>query len=348
VFLYWEDPVDSIDQEILGYNIEYSINNGTSWNVIPKPSITNFSPATGGSNTTVIITGINFSNASEINFGGKPAASFIVISDTSIAAVVGDGSSGPVSVTTPGGISTLGGFEFTTESPTPPTSPSEPSITNFSPATGGSNTTVIITGINFSNASEINFGGKPAASFIVISDTSIAAVVGNGSSGPVSVTTPGGISTLGGFEFTLGSYYSPSECASPLPPPSSFPNARSIIVKGLINKTPYIFRIAAINLAGIGPYSNNTDTIIPFKRFFINSSCYNECINGICPENFVCLDNICYPSCLDNLCEEGAICLEGKVCRPICQDGICPEGFVCVNNICEKLNAKMLFLQNKT
>lgn len=40
-------------------------------------------------------------------------------------------------------------------------------------------------------------------------------------------------------------------------------NTSSIIVGNLINGTSYIFRIAASNSAGTGPYSNQTDSVIP-------------------------------------------------------------------------------------
>ncbi|RYD71624.1 MAG: hypothetical protein EOP53_23385, partial [Sphingobacteriales bacterium] len=66
-------------------------------------------------------------------------------------------------------------------------------IESFSPDSSTIGTTVNITGKNFTNASEVSFGGVPATSFTVNSATSITAVVGAAKSGAVSLKTPFGI-----------------------------------------------------------------------------------------------------------------------------------------------------------
>ena len=76
-----------------------------------------------------------------------------------------------------------------------------PTITAFTPSTASSGATVTITGTNFTGATAVSFGGIAAASFVVVNTTTITAVVGAGASGNVSVTTPGGTATLGGFTF---------------------------------------------------------------------------------------------------------------------------------------------------
>lgn len=78
-----------------------------------------------------------------------------------------------------------------------------PTITSFSPASAGKNNTVVINGTNFTGATAVSFGGISATSFTVNSTTKITAKVGAGASGSVSVTTPGGTATLGGFTFCL-------------------------------------------------------------------------------------------------------------------------------------------------
>jgi hypothetical protein len=80
--------------------------NGTS--IAPVPVLTGISPAiglvTGGA--TVTITGTGLTAATSVNFGDTPAASFTVISDTSITAIAPAGSGTvDVTVTTPGGTS---------------------------------------------------------------------------------------------------------------------------------------------------------------------------------------------------------------------------------------------------
>ena len=78
-----------------------------------------------------------------------------------------------------------------------------PTITSFSPTSGGTNTSVIITGTNFTGATAVKFGGTDASSFTVYSFTQITAVVAGGSTGTVTVTTPGGTATSSD-SFTYG------------------------------------------------------------------------------------------------------------------------------------------------
>ncbi|WP_207425256.1 FG-GAP-like repeat-containing protein [Pedobacter sp. SYSU D00535] len=79
-----------------------------------------------------------------------------------------------------------------------------PIISSFSPAMALPGHTVTITGSNLDGASAVSFGGTPAASFVINSSSSITAVVGSGASGEVSVTTPGGASSKGGFNYVDG------------------------------------------------------------------------------------------------------------------------------------------------
>ena len=70
----------------------------------PPPTVLSFSPASVCQGQSVTITGTNFTNVSVVKVGSDNAASFEVISPTTINAVVSDQSvTGPVSVTTPGG-----------------------------------------------------------------------------------------------------------------------------------------------------------------------------------------------------------------------------------------------------
>ncbi|MFC3726241.1 cadherin-like beta sandwich domain-containing protein [Neoaquamicrobium sediminum] len=85
--------------------------------------------------------------------------------------------------------------------------PDAPTITGISPYagpdTGG--TTVTITGTNLTGATAVMFGGTPAASFSIDSDTQISAVTPGGPAGAVevAVTTPGGSATeVVGFTYT--------------------------------------------------------------------------------------------------------------------------------------------------
>jgi hypothetical protein len=70
-----------------------------------------------------------------------------------------------------------------------------PTITSFSPASGGPGTTVVITGTDFTCADAVSFGGTAAASFNVDSDTQITAIAGNGATGKITVTMVSGTGT---------------------------------------------------------------------------------------------------------------------------------------------------------
>jgi len=148
-------------------------------------------PVQAGSGTVVTILGNNLTNATAVSFGGVPAASFTVVDSATILAVVGAGASGSVAVTQPSGTSSIAGFTYLPG----------PVITSFTPAGAGIFTTVLITGHNLSTAGAVSFGGTPAVSFNVLSDTSITAVVGNGASGSVAVTTVAGTVSKKGFTY---------------------------------------------------------------------------------------------------------------------------------------------------
>ena len=80
----------------------------------PQPTITSFTPTSGGTGTTVSLVGTNFSTVNSVTFGGTAAAGFAVASGTSMSAVVGSGASGAVTVNTGLCNATLAGFTYTT------------------------------------------------------------------------------------------------------------------------------------------------------------------------------------------------------------------------------------------
>jgi gliding motility-associated-like protein len=176
-------------------NLEVTTPGGTvtiaNFTFINAPVVDSFSPATAAQGETITIIGTDFTGATAVTFGGTPAASFTVVSDTEITAVVGNGSSGNIEVTTPGGNVTIANFTFI----------NAPVVDSFSPATAAQGETITIIGTDFTDATAVTFGGTPAASFTVVSDTEITAIVGNGSSGNIEITTPGGTVTIANFTF---------------------------------------------------------------------------------------------------------------------------------------------------
>lgn len=88
-----------------------------------------------------------------------------------------------------------------------------PVIASFSPNSGVVGSSVGITGTNFNSASVVSFNGT-AAVFIVDSNTHITATVPAGATtGPVSVTTPGGMATSL-TSFTVGVVFAPELAVS--------------------------------------------------------------------------------------------------------------------------------------
>mgnify|MGYP000411443009 CR=1 FL=1 len=160
----------------------------------PSPSITSFTPTTSGATTSVIITGTGFTGATAVSFGGTAATSFTVNSNTQITAVVGAGASGSVSVTAPGSLATTASLAGFTYAPAP-------TISYFTPIRANAGTTVTIKGTNLSSTSAVSFGGIAAYSFTVVDNNTVTAVLRNGATGSVSLTTSGGTTSLAGFTY---------------------------------------------------------------------------------------------------------------------------------------------------
>ena len=70
-----------------------------------------------------------------------------------------------------------------------------PVIISFTPTTSGTGGTVTITGHYLTGATSVTFGGTAAASYTVVNDSTIIAVVANGSTGVITVVTPQGSTT---------------------------------------------------------------------------------------------------------------------------------------------------------
>ncbi|GAA3985780.1 hypothetical protein GCM10022407_33320 [Hymenobacter antarcticus] len=150
------------------------------------PTITSFTPTTGPVGATVVITGTDFTPATQVLFNGVNARTFSINSATQITVTVPVGAStGPVSVVSPLG---------TGVSATSFTVPLVPVISSFTPNTGPAGTTVVITGNYFTGATQVTFNGTVAPVFTVNSATQITVTVPAGiTTGFLTVTTPNGI-----------------------------------------------------------------------------------------------------------------------------------------------------------
>jgi hypothetical protein len=164
-----------------------------------RPVITSFTPTSARKGQTVFIFGKHFTGATSVSFGNSLAQSFIVFADTGIRAVVGLGGSGVVRVVTPFGRDSLCCFTYIKD--TLPSDSFPPDIVAFSPTIGTKGTSVVIGGLHFKGVTAVSFGGVPAASFAVLSDSIINAFVDTGATGLVKVVNRFGSDTMGTFIF---------------------------------------------------------------------------------------------------------------------------------------------------
>jgi arylsulfatase A-like enzyme len=151
-----------------------------------QPAISGFTPGSGPVGTDVAITGNDFTNATDVQFGGV-GATFTVADDQDIDAIVPSGAvTGPVSVVTPDGTATSDDVFTVTGTP---------SISGFDPQKGAVGREVTISGADFTNAIDVQFAGT-SATFTVTDDQDIDTQVPDGATtGPISVVTPDGTAT---------------------------------------------------------------------------------------------------------------------------------------------------------
>ena len=154
----------------------------------PTVSVTGMSPSSGPVGTSVVLSGVGFTGATAVKFNGV-AASYVVVSATSIRATVPSGATtGAVTVTVPAGtVASRSSYVVTASLP--------PTISGFTPTSGATGTSVTLTGTYFSGASAVKFNGV-AAVYTIVSATSIRATVPNGATtGKIAVTTAVGTAT---------------------------------------------------------------------------------------------------------------------------------------------------------
>ncbi len=160
--------------------------------------ITGFTPSIGATGSVVVISGGDFTGATAVKFNGTNAATFTVVAASQISATVqGTATTGPISITTPNGTVTSSS-NFVVSGLTP-------IVTGFSPIGGKAGDPVVITGINFTTATNVLFNGVTAVAFVT-SDTQISATVPTGATtGPLRVINPAGTNTTGS-NFIVGPF----------------------------------------------------------------------------------------------------------------------------------------------
>jgi N,N-dimethylformamidase beta subunit-like protein/IPT/TIG domain-containing protein len=170
-----------------------------------SPTISGFTPTSGAAGAAVTITGTALTGATAVKFNGT-SAGYTVLSNTSIQATVPTGATtGPLSVTTPGGTATSAA-NFV----------AAPTIASFSPATGPLGTVVTVTGLNYTGTTAVKFNGVSATNFAIASPTSIQAIVPTGATtGRITVTTAAGTATSAA-NFTVTAVLSVRKTSGPL------------------------------------------------------------------------------------------------------------------------------------
>ena len=163
-----------------------TVDDGFTYVTPGAPTLTDIDPDRGPEtgDTTVTITGTDFDGTTSVTFGGAPATSFIIDSDTQITAVTPAHAPGVVDVvvTNGTGASAALDFEYFDVADIDGVDP------GIGPEDGGN--TVVITGDCFTGATGVTFGGTPATTFTVDSDTQITATVPDGT-GVVDVVVEG-------------------------------------------------------------------------------------------------------------------------------------------------------------
>jgi hypothetical protein len=147
-----------------------------------------FGTRSGG--TSIKITGIAFTGATSVTFGGIPATNVFVFNPTTITcrtpAGIAAGEVGVIVSTGNGPSNTFSSFTYLTP----------PNITSISPSYGGTigGSIVIITGKCFTGVSSVLFGGIKVKSLRVIDDTTITCVTAARTTpGPVDITVQNSI-----------------------------------------------------------------------------------------------------------------------------------------------------------
>lgn len=161
------------------YGVLYSLNIGAK-------AFARLASSSGAVGTSVGIFGQGFTSKSVVKFDGVAATKIVLQGTTYVTATVPAGAlTGSVTVTT--GTTTL-----TSNT----TFKVLPKLTSFTPTSGPVGTSVVITGVSFTQATAVKFNGVAATTFTVNSDTQITATVPSGAkTGKISVITPGGTAT---------------------------------------------------------------------------------------------------------------------------------------------------------
>jgi uncharacterized repeat protein (TIGR03803 family) len=149
-------------------------------------------PYSGKVGKTIEFLGQNFTSSTTVSFNGTPATPTVVSTVYLTAAVPDGATTGFVTVTTSTG-KLISNKKFRVT----------PQITSFKPTSGRVGTVVTLNGVSLRQTTKVTFGGVPATTFTVNSDTQVTATVpAFAKTGHIAITTPGGTAISSGV-FTV-------------------------------------------------------------------------------------------------------------------------------------------------
>lgn len=158
------------------------------------PSVSTFSPNHGKRGDTITIRGQNLDYIGRVYFGGTPALAFRAVNDSTIKAIVNNGSTGPITLHSTSGV-------LTTDSIFTFGATVRPDITSFSPNYGYEGDSIVLKGTAFTGATSVTVGGVAGRYLYVYNDSTAGFELGKGASGSIVLTTPKGADTIASFNY---------------------------------------------------------------------------------------------------------------------------------------------------
>jgi len=141
-----------------------------------EPSVTQISPATGSTGTTITINGKNLDNVSVVKINGQTAANLQIVTSTQLtASLPGNGPVTEVQMISPCGTTTI--------------PVATPTITSFTPGAGNPGTIITLTGTNLDQLISASAGGVNAIILSRAATTARIIVMPGAATGSVSVTS---------------------------------------------------------------------------------------------------------------------------------------------------------------
>ena len=193
--------------------------------VTPAPTISSFNPSTvcASSNSTVTISGTNFSSATAVSIGGTAAQSFVVNSSTEITATIGAGTTGTIQVTNPGGTGTSSG---TLTVNALPSAPSVGTITQ--PTCTTSTGSIALSGLPASGSWTVT--GSPSGSLSSSGTTGTITGLTAGQTYTFTVTNASGCTSVASANAVVN-----AQPSTPSAPTSVTPSATTICYGNSVN-----------------------------------------------------------------------------------------------------------------